>query len=427
MKYILRGANVFLNSVFIKKDILISDGIILDISTDIRSIPNSISLNLNNLFIFPGFVDVHVHLREPGFFYKETIKTGTKAAAHGGFTSVCAMPNLNPVPDCVENLDIEMKIIERDSVINVYPYGSITEGEKQITLSDMENISDKVIAYSDDGVGVKSAKIMKEAMIKAKSFNKMIVAHCEVIDLVNGASVHDGKYAKRNSLKGNPSESEWKEVERDIDLVRKTGCKLHICHISTKESVNLIREAKREGLPVTCETAPHYLILCEDDLIDEGRFKMNPPLRDKEDKEALIKGIKDGTVDIIATDHAPHSQEEKSRGLGKSLNGIVGLETAFPILYTKLVKTGEIKLEKLIELMHINPSKLFEIGTKLEIGQPADITVFDLEHEYKINPNKFLSKGKSTPFEGEMVFGECKMTMCNGNIAYADENLKEVL
>ena len=342
------------------------------------------------------------------------MKSGTLAAAHGGYTTVCAMPNLNPVPDSLENLDDELKIIKKDAVTHVLPYASITVGEKQRELSDMENLAPYVVAFSDDGVGVESEDLMEKAMLRAKKLNKMIVAHCEVKELVNGGCVHDGEYAKRNGLKGNPSESEWREVERDLKLVRKTGCDFHVCHVSTKESVALIRKAKAEGLPVTCETATHYLVLCDEDLRDDGRFKMNPPLRGKEDREALIEGILDGTIDMIATDHAPHSAEEKSGGLQGSLNGIVGLETAFPILYTKLVKQGIITLEKLIELMQVNPSNRFKIGGTLKIGAPADLTVFDLSEEYVINPANFFSKGRSTPFEDEKVFGECLLTIVGG-------------
>ncbi len=414
MKISIRNAEVFYDGAFVRKDVLIEDGIITDIKSDIPHSSGVLVYDMNNCFIFPGLIDVHVHLREPGFFYKETMKSGTLAAAHGGYTTICAMPNLNPVPDCLENLDAELDIIKKDAVTHVLPYASITVGEKQRELSDMESLAPFVVGFSDDGVGVESADLMEKAMLRAKKLNKMIVAHCEVKELVNGGCIHDGEYAKRNGLKGNPSESEWREVERDLELVRKTGCDFHVCHVSTKESVDLIRKAKAEGLPVTCETAPHYLVLCDEDLRDDGRFKMNPPLRGKEDREALIQGIKDGTIDMIATDHAPHSAEEKSGGLQCSLNGIVGLETAFPILYTKLVKQGIITLEKLIELMQVNPSRRFKIGSCLEIGAPADLTVFDLNAEYVIDPNDFYSKGRSTPFEGEKVFGECLLTLVGG-------------
>ena len=414
MKTLIRNGEVFCDGVFVRRDVLIEDGIITDMKSSISPIHGCLVYDMNNCFIFPGLIDVHVHLREPGFFYKETVKSGSLAAAHGGFTTICAMPNLNPVPDCLDNLNAELEIIRKDAATRVLPYASITVGEKQRELSDMESLAPYVVGFSDDGVGVESADIMREAMCRAKKLNKMIVAHCEVKELVNGACVHDGEYAKRNGLKGNPPESEWREVERDLELVRETGCDFHVCHVSTKESVELIRKAKADGLPVTCETAPHYLVLCDEDLRDDGRFKMNPPLRGKEDREALIEGIRDGTIDMIATDHAPHSAEEKSGGLQGSLNGIVGLETAFPILYTRLVKRGVITLEKLIELMQVNPSKRFKIGGSLEIGAAADLTVFDLSEEYVIKPDEFLSKGRSTPFEGEKVFGECLLTIVGG-------------
>ncbi len=414
MKSLIRNAEVFFDGIFVRKDVLIADGIIADIKSDIPPVSGALVFNMNNCFVFPGLIDVHVHLREPGFFYKETIKSGSLAAAHGGFTTVCAMPNLNPVPDSLENLNAELEIIKRDAVIHVLPYGSITVGEKQQKLADMEALASHIVAFSDDGVGVERADMMEEAMNRAKILGKMIVAHCEIKELLNGGCVHDGVYAREHGLKGNPSESEWREVERDLELVRKTGCSFHVCHVSTKGSVELIRRAKSDGLPVTCETAPHYLVLCDEDLQDNGRFRMNPPLRSREDRRALIDGIIDGTIDMIATDHAPHSAEEKSGGLVNSLNGIVGLETAFPILYTKLVKTGVITLEKLIELMQVNPARRFDIGNSLKIGSPADITVFNLSEEYAVNPKDFLSKGRSTPFEGEKVFGKCLLTMVGG-------------
>lgn len=414
MKFLIQNATIFFDNAFVKKDILFKDGIVSDINTEIPPVPGSIVFNMNNCFVFPGLIDVHVHLREPGFSYKETIFSGSMAAARGGFTTVCAMPNLNPVPDSTEHLKSELDIIECDAKIHVLPYASITVGEKQQKLSDMDALAEHVIAFSDDGVGVQSAELMEQAMIKAKILGKTIVAHCEVNELLNGGCIHDGEYAKANGLPGISSESEWREVERDIELVRKTGCAYHVCHISTKESVELIRRAKSEGLPVSCETAPHYLVLCDEDLKDEGRFRMNPPLRSKEDRDVLVNGIKDGTIDMIASDHAPHSEEEKSGGLRDSLNGIVGLETAFPILYTKLVRSGIISLEKLVELMQVNPSKRFGLGGGLSVGQKADFTVFDLNKEYTINSEDFLSKGKSTPFEGEKVFGKCLMTFVDG-------------
>ncbi len=372
----------------------------------------------NNCAVFPGFIDVHVHLREPGFSYKETIKTGSSACARGGYTTVCSMPNLNPVPDRKENLDVQLDIIKSDAVINVVPYGAITVGQNGEKLSDMEAMSPYVCAFSDDGKGVQGEQMMRDAMLKAKSLGKMIVAHCEDNSLLRGGYIHDGVYAKTHGHRGICSESEWKPIERDLKIAEETGCAYHVCHISTKESVELIRQAKSRGVDVTCETAPHYLILSDKDIQEHGRFKMNPPLRDESDRLALLEGICDGTIDMIATDHAPHSAEEKGRGLEKSAMGIVGIETAFPLLYTYLVKQNIISLEKLIELMSVNPAKRF--GFKSGIGEvtPASFTVFDLDKEYEINPNEFLSKGRATPFEGCKVFGECLMTVCNGKIAW---------
>lgn len=372
----------------------------------------------DNCAVFPGFIDVHVHLREPGFSYKETIETGSKACARGGYSTVCSMPNLNPVPDSMENLDAQLELIKNSAVINVKPYGSITVGQNGQALSDMEAMVSHVCAFSDDGKGVQSDEMMRAAMIKAKSLGKMIVAHCEDNSLLCGGYIHKGKYAEEHGHRGICSESEWKPIERDLKLAAETGCAYHVCHISTKESVELIRKAKAAGVDVTCETAPHYLILSDKDLQEHGRFKMNPPLRDESDRLALIEGICDGTIDMIATDHAPHSEEEKGRGLENSAMGIVGIETAFPLLYTCLVKENIITLDKLIELMSLNPAKRFGFNSSLENGMPADFTVFDLNKKYTINPDDFLSKGRATPFEGYEVFGECLMTVCGGKIAW---------
>ena len=370
------------------------------------------SFNNSDYYIFPGFCDVHVHFREPGFFYKESIRNGSLAAAHGGFTSVCTMPNLNPVPDCRENLTIQLSVIDIDSVINIYPYGAITMGQKGEKLADMDSMANKVIAFSDDGRGVQNRELMRSAMYHAKALGKMIVAHCEDNSLLDRGYIHKGAYAAAHGHRGICSESEWKPIERDIELAEKTGCAYHVCHISCKESVELIRQAKSRGVNITCETAPHYLILDENDLQEDGKFKMNPPLRGKEDRAALIEGLKDGTIDMIATDHAPHSAEEKSRGLERSAFGIVGLETAFPVLYTELVRKDIITLDKLIELMCVNPRKRF--------GIPAEksFTVWKLDEEITVNPDEFLSKGRSTPFEGNRYFGKCMATVCNGRIAY---------
>lgn len=362
--------------------------------------------------VFPGFCDVHVHFREPGFLYKETIKTGSLAASHGGYTAVCAMPNLDPVPDSVEHLRAETDAIKKDAVISVYPYGAITVGEKGEELSDLEGMAGSVIAFSDDGKGVQDSEMMRCAMLKAKSLGKLIVAHCEDNSLLRGGYIHDGEYARSHGHRGICSESEWGPIKRDLALAAETGVGYHVCHISCKESVDLIRKAKAKGVDVTCETAPHYLLLDESVLEEYGRFKMNPPLRSASDREALIEGIIDGTIDVIATDHAPHGAEEKSRGLEKSPFGIVGLETAFPLLYTNLVKTGVITIEKLIDLLAVNPRRRFGIP----MGN--DHTVWDLSEKYVIDPKDFLSKGRSTPFEGYEVYGKCVLTVSDGKTVY---------
>lgn len=422
MNYILPNVNVFVQGRFVKSNVFVMDGLISEISTaKPSSTSQSILFDLEDCFVFPGFIDVHVHLREPGFFYKETIETGTKAAAHGGYTTVCAMPNLSPTPDSRENLTPQLEIIKKNACINVHPYGTITVGEKGLELSKYDELIEDVCAFSDDGRGVQSDEMMKEAMRSISKYGKIIAAHCEDNTLLRGGYIHDGEYAALHNHKGICSESEWKQVERDLTLVKETGCKYHVCHISTKETVDLIRKAKAEGVDVTCETGPHYLVMNDMMLKEDGRFKMNPPIRSEADRLALIEGIKDGTIDMIATDHAPHSAEEKSKGLAGSIMGIVGLETAFPVLYTELVQTGIITLEKLVELLHTNPRKRFGIGTPLEVGQSADFTVFDLNKRYKINPDDFLSMGKSTPFTGKEVYGRCELTLCSGKIAYKRE------
>lgn len=355
--------------------------------------------NLDKYTILPGFCDVHVHLREPGFSYKETILTGTLAGLKGGYTAVCSMPNLNPVPDCPKNLQIQLDTIKKDAKIAVYPYGSITMAQAGKKLSDMDGLAKDVIAFSDDGRGVQSTEVMRNAMQKAKRLGKMIVAHCEDNTLLFDGYIHDGQYAKTHGHRGICSESEWKQIERDLKLVEETGCAYHVCHVSTKESVEIIRQAKKSGIDVTCETAPHYLVLDENDVKEDGRFKMNPPLRSSQDRIALIEGICDGTIDIIATDHAPHSDEEKSRGLQKSAFGIVGLETAFPVLYTYLVRKKIITLNKLLELLTINPRTRFGIPF-------SGYSVWDLEQSYTIDSREFISKGKATPFNGIKVYGK---------------------
>ena len=365
--------------------------------------------------IVPGLCDVHVHFREPGFSYKETIASGSAAAAHGGYTAVCTMPNLDPVPDSAEHLQVQLDAIKRGAAIKVLPYGAITVGEKGERLADMEAISDKVCAFSDDGKGVQNDEMMREAMTAAKRLGKIIAAHCEDNSLLFGGYIHDGEYARMHGHRGISSASEYKQIERDLRLAEETGCAYHVCHISTKESVELIKQAKARGVNVTCETAPRYLVLCDEDMQEDGRFKMNPPLRSLEDKQALIEGIKDGTIDMIATDHAPHSAEEKGRGLEKSLMGIVGLETAFPVLYTELVTKNIITLDRLVELMSFKPKERFGIDIN------NDFAVFDISEAYKIDPENFLSMGRATPFAGREVFGRCLLTVHNGKVVYKAE------
>lgn len=366
--------------------------------------------------IVPGLCDVHVHFREPGFSYKETIASGSAAAAHGGYTAVCTMPNLDPVPDSAEHLQVQLDAIERSAAIKVLPYGAITVGEKGEKLADMEAMSDKVCAFSDDGKGVQNDEMMREAMTAAKRLGKIIAAHCEDNSLLFGGYIHDGEYAKMHGHRGISSASEYRQIERDLRLAEETGCAYHVCHISTKESVELIRQAKARGVDVTCETAPHYLVLCDEDMQEDGRFKMNPPLRSREDKKALIEGIKDGTIDMIATDHAPHSAEEKGRGLEKSLMGVVGLETSFPVLYTELVMKNIITLDRLVELMSFKPKERFGIDTN------NDFAVFDISEAYKIDPADFLSMGHATPFAGREVFGRCLLTVHDEKVVYKAED-----
>ena len=399
---IIKNAMVFRNNVFKTEDYFLNVPDTARVSFDNSS---------DNIYVFPAFCDVHVHFREPGFSYKETICSGSRSAARGGYSDVCTMPNLDPVPDCYESIMEQRKIIERDAAVNVHPYASVTVGEKGEKLSDFDALSPLCIAFSDDGRGVQSEDMMRAAMIKAKSMGKIIAAHCEDNSLLNGGYIHDGEYARLHGHRVICSESEWRPIERDIRLAKETGCAYHVCHISCRESVELIRRAKADGVDITCETAPHYLVMNDMMLEEDGRFKMNPPIRSEDDRLALIEGIKDGTIDMIATDHAPHSAEEKSRGLEKSLMGVVGLETAFPVLYTYLVKEGIISLEKLIELMSVNPRKRFHI-------KDSGICVYDLGKEYAIDPNEFETKGRSTPFSGRKVYGENIMTVIGGKIAW---------
>ena len=419
MEILLKGGAIVNGSGTVTGDILVRDGMIAAVGTDIAAPAGAEVLDVTGLAVVPAFADIHVHFREPGFTYKETIRTGSIAAARGGYTAVCAMPNLDPVPDSPETLAVEQAAIDRGAVIDVLPYCSITKGRKGLELVDFKALKDKCIAFSDDGSGVQSDGMMRSAMQAAAREGVILAAHCEDNALLRGGYIHDGRYCAQHGHKGICSESEWGQIARDLKLCEETGCRYHVCHISTKESVALIRDAKARGVRVTCETAPHYLALCEDDLQEDGRFKMNPPLRGAEDREALIEGLADGTVDAIATDHAPHSAEEKSRGLVHSAMGIVGLETSFPVLYTTLVLTGRISLERLVEAMSAAPRRIFRLGGgALAPGMPADITVLDLEKEYNIDSRSFLSMGKATPFDGWKVRGEVVMTMKDGRAVY---------
>lgn len=404
MEFTFKNAHIYNNGGFEIKDFTVA---LNDTDLSVGSLSA-----FNNIYVFPAFCDVHVHFREPGFFYKETIKTGSLSAARGGYTDVCTMPNLKPVPDSADNIKEQLQIIDKTAAIRVHPYAAITKGEMGKEIVDFEALSPYCIAFSDDGRGVQSEDMMRAAMLKARKLGKIIAAHCEDNSLLNGGYIHKGEYAAAHGHKGICSESEWRQIERDLKLAKETGCKYHVCHISTAESVELIRKAKAEGVDVTCETAPHYLVLSDKDLEEDGRFKMNPPLRSEWDRLALLEGIKDGTIDMIATDHAPHSLEEKSKGLEKSLMGVVGLETAFPVLYTYLVKEGIISLERLVELMALNPRKRFGIE------ETGDFCVFALDSEYGVNPDKFLTMGRSTPFAGRRVFGENLITVCGGKTVW---------
>ena len=411
MRYLLQNAQILSSGgVFRAADVLLSDGRI-------------VSIDLHKAVLFPGFVDVHVHLREPGFSYKETIRTGTLAAAHGGFVHVAAMPNLDPVPDCAAALAVQRAIIEKDALVHVHPYGAISVGEKGERLADLDGLAPGVIAFSDDGRGVQSESLMREAMMQCRRLGKILAAHCEDNSLLHGGYIHDGAYARAHGHRGICSESEWGPIARDLRLAEETGCAYHVCHVSTKESVALIRAAKRRGVDVTCETAPHYLTFTDEDLQEDGRFKMNPPLRAREDRDALIEGLLDGTIDMLVTDHAPHSREEKGRGLEKSAMGVVGLETSFAASYTALVQTGILPLEKLVDLMHGAPMRRFGCGTELAEGQPADLTAFDLTKTYTVDPETFLTMGRATPFAGCALTGVCKLTMIGGEPVWKEETL----
>ena len=417
MDCLFKNAQVYCAGKLVLSDVRVSGGCV--VSPEASGTPDRI-FNCMGLVLLPGFADVHVHLREPGFSYKETIRTGSLAAARGGYTTVCAMPNLNPAPDCLENLEKELEIIRRDAAIRVIPYGTISEGRRGERLADLEAMAPFVAGFSDDGSGVQNDDLMRAAMTEAKRLGKLIAAHCEDNRLLRGGYIHDGVYAKAHGHRGICSKSEWGQIARDLALVRKTGCAYHVCHISTKESVGLIRQAKAEGLDVSCETAPHYLLLDENDLREDGRFKMNPPLRSSEDRAALLAGILDGTIDMIATDHAPHSTEEKSGGLKDSAMGIVGIETAFPLLYTGLVKTGIISFARLMELLHDAPCARFGLTSE----NRADFTLFDLDEKYEIDPAEFVSMGKSTPFAGWEAYGRCRKTVRAGEIVWSDGTLE---
>ena len=415
MTVVLKGAQVFRRGAFSGGDVSVSFGD----RVFCKDIVFPSSLNVSSFTILPGFVDVHVHLREPGFSYKETIRTGTLAAAHGGYTAVCAMPNLNPVPDSMETLQMELDAIQKDAVIRVLPYGAITKGEQGRELADLDAMAPYVVAFSDDGKGVQDRDMMRRAMLEAKRLGKLIVAHCEDNSLLRGGYIHDGAYARAHGHRGICSESEWRPIQRDLELVRETGCGYHVCHISTKESVEVIREAKKSGVPVTCETGPHYLVLCDEDLQEDGRFKMNPPLRSRSDREALLEGVADGTVDVIATDHAPHSAAEKEKGLSGSAMGIVGLETAFPVLYTKLVRTGVMTFEKLIQMMAVRPREIFDLPVgEIVPGAPADLCLLDTDCSWTVDPDKFVTMGRATPFAGWQVQGKNRLTVWRGEVVY---------
>ena len=419
MRMLLKGGLVYEHGHLVPMDLEITDGIVTGRGQAISSSADKV-FDCRGFAVFPGFADVHVHLREPGFSYKETIATGTKACARGGYTVVGAMPNLNPAPDCDAHLRVQEELIAEQAVIRVLPYASITIGQKgEGELTDILGLARRVIGFSDDGRGVKEADTMKAAMERCVAADSIIAAHCEDMSLIPaGGAIHDGAFAKEHGIPGIPSESEWAPIARDVELALATGCRYHVCHVSPQARVAIIRQSNANGVDITCETGPHYLPMCQDDLQDLGRFKMNPPLRDKEDQTALIEGVLDGTIDMIATDHAPHSAEEKGKGLAKSAMGVVGIETAFPLMYTYFVETGRMSLETLMDRMVYAPKKRFRLDGGIEIGERAEITVFDLHADKVIDPKDFLSKGKATPFEGWKVHAECKLTICGETVAY---------
>lgn len=416
-------ANVWQKGGFTRANLTIRNGVVTSIDNDSHRDSDLDRVDANGMTILPGLVDLHVHFREPGFSYKETIKTGSLAAARGGFTTVCTMPNLSPAPDSLSTLQEQTSLIRRDSAINIIPFATITRERRGRECVDFKALAPYVAGFSDDGSGVQDENVMREAMMEVAQTGSLIAAHCEVNSLLNGGYIHDGEYARDNSHKGICSESEWKEVERDIRLAEETGCRLHVCHISTKESVSLIRDAKRRGVKVTCETGPHYLAFSDSDLKDEGRFKMNPPIRSASDRYALIEGLADGTIDAIATDHAPHSADEKSRGLKGSAMGVVGLETSLAAVYTYLVENGFIPIERLVEAMSLRPSEILGIEAGIREGEKANLTLVDLNRSFVVNPADFLSMGKATPFEGTRLKGVVMLTLCDGNAVWSDEAL----
>ncbi len=420
-RIVLKGGRVFSGGKSFEADVVVCGDRIAEVTPEAAILPGDKVVDCRGRWVTAGLVDLHVHLREPGFSSKETIATGTAAAAHGGFTTVCAMPNLEPAPDSLENLRRETAIIERDAVVKVLPYATITRRRAGREIVDFATLKPYVAAFSDDGSGVQDDGMMLAAMRAAAANDCIIAAHCEVNSLLHGGYIHDGAYAAAHGHKGISSESEWRQIERDIRLAEQTGCRYHVCHISTKESVALIRDAKRSGVRITCETGPHYLTMCDADLREEGRFKMNPPIRSAADRNALIEGVQDGTIDVIATDHAPHTAEEKSRGLAGSAMGVAGLETSFAVIYTKLVMAGIISPERMIELMAEAPRRIFALGGGLAAGEKADIAVFDLDNEFTVDPATFLSKGRSTPFEGWRLHGQTILTLVDGRTAYRND------
>ena len=420
-RIVLKGGRVFIGGKSFEADVVVCRDRIAEVTPEAAILPGDKVVDCRGRWVSAGLVDLHVHLREPGFSSKETIATGTAAAAHGGFTTVCAMPNLEPAPDSLENLRRETAIIERDAVVKVLPYATITRRRAGREIVDFAALRPYVAAFSDDGSGVQDDDMMLAAMRAAAANDCIIAAHCEVNSLLHGGYIHDGAYAAAHGHKGISSESEWRQIERDIKLAEQTGCRYHVCHISTKESVALIRDAKRSGVRITCETGPHYLTMCDADLREEGRFKMNPPIRSAADRNALIEGVQDGTIDVIATDHAPHTAEEKSRGLAGSAMGVAGLETSFAVIYTKLVMAGIISPERMIELMAEAPRRIFALGGGLAAGEKADIAVFDLGNEFTVDPATFLSKGRSTPFEGWRLHGQTILTLVDGRTAYRND------